>query len=127
MDNKKELMIVMWIIVIFGAFFLAKGLTGKVVMDVTASDFCSSNANCSTGKVCCLFMENKGYCNTIDVCYQSKLNYEKPQVKNDYTFEMILGVLILIAILIGFYAVNRNKKQNKKIIKKKTVKKKKRR
>ena len=127
MDTKKELMIVMWVIVIFGAFFLAKGLTGKVIMDVTASDFCSSDTNCSTGKVCCYFMENKGYCNTKEICSQIKSDYEKPQANNDYTFEMILGVLILIAILIGFYAVNRNIKEKVKVSKKKTVKKKKKR
>jgi len=103
MENQRGLTIVLWVIVIFGIFFLARGLTGKAILDITASDQCTSNQNCSSGNICC-----NGMCYGSQICSQiTNTTLEKPEQEKNYLFDTGLGFLILIAVLIAFYGINR--------------------
>ncbi|MEM0465650.1 MAG: hypothetical protein QXW97_03040 [Candidatus Pacearchaeota archaeon] len=54
---------------LFGMILVGIGITGKVVMNsYTLSDICSTNKDCSNGKVCCLFYgKESGICHTPEM------------------------------------------------------------
>lgn len=111
MDNQRGLTIVLWVIVLFGIFFLARGLTGKAVLDLTTSDQCVSDNLCSDGKICCY-----GMCYTPNVCSQlSSSILEKPQQEKNYLVDIGFGLLILMAVLIAFYGIHNRKNGDEKI------------
>jgi hypothetical protein len=123
MEHKGGLLIVLWIVVLFGAFFLARGMTGKAITDLSISDQCVFDKDCSSGKICCNAM-----CSTPEVCNEItnfSLN-EIPQKESNYMFDIGLGFFILIAVLVAFFAVHRKSEVKvKKISKGKRRKKKK--
>jgi hypothetical protein len=117
MEKERGITIVLWVIVIFGIFFLARGLTGNVVLEV--SNNCSMNSDCETNFMCC-----NGFCNPVDICKKLGNSQEKPKSDN-FMFDIIFGTLILIAVLIAFYGINRKirgsevrKSRKKKVLKK---------
>ena len=84
MENQRGLTIVLWVVVLFGIFFLARGLTGKAVLDLTTSDQCNSHNLCSYGEICC-----NNLCYTAQTCSQiTNSNLEKPQVEKNYLVDI---------------------------------------
>ena len=124
MEHKKGLMIVLWVVVLFGAFFLARGMTGKAITDVSISDQCVFDKDCSSGKICCNAM-----CNLPEVCNEIKNSTitQIPQKESNYMFDIALGFFILIAVLLAFFAVHKKSEVKvKKVPVKRSRKKKKR-
>lgn len=121
MDAKKELVIVLWVIVLVGAFFLAKGITGNAIGN-TSSDYCTKDMDCVTGKVCCVNANGIGMCNQNNfLCDRLTDNKAENPMKKSYFFEIILGILILFCALVALYANDRGygkKKKGKKTIRK---------
>jgi len=77
-------------------------LTGRVIQDSTVSDNCHTDQDCSGSNICCNNM-----CYTPEVCSQiTNTTQEKPQ-KDNFLFDIGLGFLVLIAVLIAFYHVNK--------------------
>jgi hypothetical protein len=121
MDKERGLTVVLWVVVLFGIFFLARGLTGKAVLDLSASDQCISDNLCSSGMVCCY-----GTCYTPEVCSQIKNSInEEPKMQIGYLFDIGLGLLVLLAILIAFYAFHNRKGEKREVSKVKRLKRKK--
>jgi len=127
MENQRGLVIALWIVVLFGAFFLARGLTGKAIMETT-SDTCSLNIDCDSGKICCVFQDGRGRCYEPEIC--SAINsqeVEKPKTEREYLQDIGLGLLILLTVLIAFYGIEkRSMRKEVKVSGKKSRKKKKR-
>ena len=126
MDLKKEFVIVIWVIALVGIFFLARGITGKVIMgSYTSLDECNSNIDCSNEKICCLSNNGIGMCTLPEACQQLSNQNERPQ-RDSNSFDIVLGLLILICVLLAVYSATRNKPKDIKKVSKKIVKKKKR-
>ena len=128
MENERGLTIVLWIIALVGMFFLARGMTGNVIMNsYSLSDSCSSDKECSAGKICCFYSGN-GVCSDHSMCQELNGNVkETPQMNRGYLFDIGFGLLILIAVLIAFYSVNRRNRFSKSVSKRNTKRSKKRR
>lgn len=120
MNNQKGLTLVFWIIALVGMFFLARGMTGKVIMSsYSASDYCIEDKECSTGKICCYYEAGRGMCGEPQICEEISLfAREEPKAYN-YSADIGLGLLILISILIALYGATRNQKKAKRISKRK--------
>ncbi len=119
MEYQKELTTVLWVIALFGMFFLARGITGNIVASsYSISDSCTNDKECSADKICCV-INGVGNCNPVDLCNELKdkfSNQEKPLSK-DYNFDIGLGLLILLCVLIASYSTlraSKNKLRNKK-------------
>lgn len=110
MENERGLTVVLWVVVLFGIFFLGRGITGKVISN-TSLDSCITDDSCSSGMICCLNQDDSGMCYSPETCSQitnSKL--EKPETNRNSMFDIGLGLLVLIAVLIAFYGINRKSK-----------------
>ncbi len=118
MEYQKELTVVLWVIALFGMFFLARGITGNIVANsYTISDYCTNDKECPTNKICCV-INGKGSCSTLEACSEIKdYNREKPLAKAN-NFDIGLGLLILLCVLIASYSALKVRKNKSKINKK---------
>ncbi len=118
MGYQKELTLVLWVIALFGMFFLARGITGNIVANsFIISDTCTNDKECPTNKICCV-INGIGSCSTSEICNQLiDYNKEKPLSKAN-NFDIGLGLLILLCILIASYSTLRARKNKFRHVKK---------
>lgn len=136
-EYRKGLIIVLLLIGLGGILLLGIGITGKAVMNSqTISDVCKENKDCENSKVCCLFYEQEsGICYSPEMCetvtkitreekniIEASMSFTKetPKKDNTYSFEIILGILILSIVAISLYIFYKDK--NKEIRKKRRKK-----
>lgn len=114
MELKKELTLVLWIVALFGIFLLGRGITGNAIMNsYTTNDYCIEDRDCSNGKICCYYESGKGMCSEAKMC-EELFSKENPEIRKDYSSDMIIGLLIIASVLIAFYV---NSKEKRKISK----------
>ncbi len=123
MELKREVTLVLWVIALAGMFFLARGMTGKVIMSsYSAADYCIEDKECSSGKICCFYEAGRGMCGEPQRCEEvSVFARENPQKTYNYSADIGVGLLIILAVLIALYGATRNKKEAKKISKRKKI------
>ncbi|MBU3941187.1 MAG: hypothetical protein KKH88_04640 [Nanoarchaeota archaeon] len=125
----------------FSSWLMGSGITGLYQLDWEQS-YCSTNADCYIGEVCCPFYNNNGgVCDTEDKCSavyrltmemggQTSINeetqtishLEQPRSVAINVAYIFIGIVLIILTILGFSHIHPEKR--KKAIKKKTLKKK---
>ncbi|VVB77936.1 Uncharacterised protein [uncultured archaeon] len=126
--NTKRLRIVGLILLLFGMAFFGFGFTGDVVMNsYTLGDSCSSNADCSTGKICCIISGTPNMCQDADICNNMILSSDKEMPKEvDYFSYANIGIIFIVfAVIIELISYFSGKRAGKSKDKKSKIKRKK--
>ncbi|MBR9704314.1 hypothetical protein GOV12_02800 [Candidatus Pacearchaeota archaeon] len=130
-DADRRIIIAIIVLGVFGALLLGIGITGKAVMNsYTSGDVCSQNSDCANEKICCKFYkEEAGICHEPDLCNTvtkitreefdrieawNDFSKESPKKDNTYSFEIALGILILVVVFISLLILFKSRKIEKK-------------
>jgi len=109
---EKELTLVLWVIALVGMFFLARGITGNIVLSSDNLDNiqyssinntgslinkCINDKECSDNSICCI-INGMGNCGSFEMCNQLK-DYakEKPLEKKKNNFDIGFGIINFIS------------------------------
>ena len=142
------IVIALMALLFFSSWLIGSGITGLYFID-WEQNYCSTNADCFVGEVCCKFYNNQGgVCDTEDRCpaiYRLTMetgsqtsvqeapqvivsNLEQPRSIAINTGFIILGLILIILVLVAFTHIHpKNRKKLVKVIsirKKKSKKKK---
>ena len=88
------------IIAFIGLYLIGFALTGRVISN-TSSDYCSSDINCSTGKICCFSYGHQGTCIEPKICEDTKAVRENPE--RTYNYSMAIGIPMFVIAGIILY------------------------
>jgi hypothetical protein len=123
-DYSRSVGIVLSILGVFALILIGAGITGKLIYDNNSiKDICSSDNECRSGEVCCLFYgENSGVCHEKNMCERileitkeekissetmKRLVIERPNNQINSNM-MMIGAFILLVIIISFFFLTRS-------------------
>jgi hypothetical protein len=138
-DTEKFFVLAILLLGLFGIILLGIGVTGNVISgEYTLGDVCSSDSDCQNGNICCIFYNKEsGVCQTADMCETvskitleeenrlfayNEFSKEKPDINKTYTFEIVIGILILAMVCLALYILYTGKKEKSSKKKNKTGK-----
>lgn len=113
--NIERLNIIGLILFMVGLLFIGSAITGKAISN-TSSDYCSLDAECADGKICCIISGAIGMCQELEICNELKFNLglETP-LERDYSFYMNIGInfviFAVIIFIIGYYSYQKERRR----------------